>query len=500
MVEWFRTNLGVLYKGTVALSFKRRVFGEHLTSIEIFKRFILPEIKNNLRSYRWVDLFCGEGNLILPILELIPEKERIDFFKKHIYMFDIQEELVKKAINNARQYGIPFEIAKENILVRDTIQNYPTFILKNDLPVYHITNPPYLYLGYIVKHKEIRKYLEYFKGENEGYQDLYQLALINDLRHGIEKMIYIIPSNFLFGFSVSNKIRMDFFNWYTIAKAYIFERKIFEYTGTNVIISFFERKKSPDRKPIIFKGIKINNTIKERTYVLKPKNKYRAGNEFEEFVDNYRTLKPLRVYFYLTMEEVKQRQGDREIWVIDANSFDGKTYGKKKIFVNEKLFQKIKSNVLFVRTVDTGSLEGRAGLYVIRDVFGVDGILVSKDKYRNHPIQVFFKPTLSIEDQFLLKDYFNLLLEYFREITDSEFMTTYKYSDSEYTRKYLGLKQIKALIETFPILDLNEDKKRKLVDLVVHKNVEELVSFIKKINTYKKFFFGEELLANENWR
>jgi methylase of polypeptide subunit release factors len=458
---------------------KRRILGEHLTPVKIFKNFILPEIKNNLYDYIWVDLFCGEGNLILPILELIPEKERIDFFKKHIYMFDIQPELVKKAINNAKQYGIPFEIAKENILVRDTIQNYPDFILTNDLPVYHITNPPYLYIGHIAKHKATKEYLEYFKGENEGYQDLYQLALMNDLRHGIEKMIYIIPSNFLFGFSVSNKIRMDFFYWYTITKAYIFEKKVFEHTGTNVIISFFERKKSLDRKPIIFKGVKINNTIKERTYVLKPENKYRAGNEFEEFVNNYKTSKPLRVIFYLTMEEVKQNQGDKEIWVIDANSFNGKTYEKKKIFVNEKLFQKIKSNVLFVRTVDTGSLEGRAGLYVIRDAFGVDGILVSKDKYRTHPIQVFLEPSLSIKAQLLLKDYFNLILEYFREITDSEFMTTYKYSNSKYTRKYLGLKQVKALIETFPLLELNEDERKKLANLVVYKNVEELVSFIK---------------------
>ncbi len=90
----------------------------------------------------------------------------------------------------------------------DTIKNYPRFILDGDLPVYHITNPPYLYIGYIVKHEETRKYLDYFKGENRGYQDLYQLALMNDLRNGIKKMIYIIPSNFLFGFSVSNNIRL----------------------------------------------------------------------------------------------------------------------------------------------------------------------------------------------------------------------------------------------------------------------------------------------------
>lgn len=50
----------------------------------------------------------------------------------------------------------------------------------------------------------------YFSGPNNGYQDLYQIALINDLRNNIFNMIYIIPTNFLFGFSVSNKIRMDF--------------------------------------------------------------------------------------------------------------------------------------------------------------------------------------------------------------------------------------------------------------------------------------------------
>ncbi|MFN3967146.1 MAG: hypothetical protein ACK4JE_05565 [Endomicrobiia bacterium] len=86
---------------------------------------------------------------------------------------------------------------------------------------YHITNPPYLYLGYIAKNSE--RNLKYFSGPNEGYQDLYQIALINDLRHNLEKLIYIIPTNFLFGFSISNKIRKDFFPFYNIKKAIIFE-------------------------------------------------------------------------------------------------------------------------------------------------------------------------------------------------------------------------------------------------------------------------------------
>ncbi|MEN6295667.1 MAG: SAM-dependent DNA methyltransferase, partial [Chloroherpetonaceae bacterium] len=75
-----------------------------------------------------------------------------------------------------------------------------------------------------------------------GYQDLYQLGLKNDLKHNLSKMIYIIPSNFLFGYTSSNKIKYDFFKYYSINKAVIFEKEIFEYTGTNVAICFFERK------------------------------------------------------------------------------------------------------------------------------------------------------------------------------------------------------------------------------------------------------------------
>lgn len=460
----------------------KRVYGEYLTPIDIFKRFILPQIKGEIHNYRWVDMFCGEGNLILPMLDLLSEDERVEFFKEHIFLFDVQEKLVEKARLNAMKYGIPREIAEKNILQMDTIKNYPRFILDGKLPVYHITNPPYLYIGYIVKHEETRKYLDYFKGENRGYQDLYQLALMNDLRNGIKRMIYIIPSNFLFGFSVSNKVRRDFLKFYNIKKAIIFEKKIFEDTGTNVVICFFERKSIPKIEKIVFEGVKINSDVKKRVYILEPKNNYRAGNEFEEFITKYKAPKPLEVSYYLTIKEVEENRGNNRVVVIDVNAFNGKDYEKRTIYINDYLYHKIKSNILFVRTLDTGGFDGRAGLYIIKDVFGVEGILVSKSTYRTHPIHIFFNPQISKDDQILLKRYFNLVLEYFREITDSEFMTTYKYSNSEYTRKYLGLKQVKGLIETFPILSLQGDEKAKFKELVERNDVRELISFVKRFN------------------
>ena len=102
------------------LNKKRRVYGEHLTPIQVFKEFILPEIKDKLYDYIWINLFAGKGNLILPILELIPKNERVEFFREHIFLSDIQEELVKQAIQNVVNYGIPKEIAKQNIVQRDT--------------------------------------------------------------------------------------------------------------------------------------------------------------------------------------------------------------------------------------------------------------------------------------------------------------------------------------------------------------------------------------------
>jgi len=462
----------------VVLTKRFRVYGQYFTPVEIFKTYILPEIRDKLYNYLWVDLFAGEGNLILPILEEIPLNEREDFFREHIYLFDIHPKMVESAIQNAIKYGIPEKLARERIKVRDTIANYPEFILQEKFPVYHITNPPYLYLGYISKHKEMTKYLKYFEEENEGYQDLYQLALINDLRHDIKKMIYIIPANFLFGGSISNKIRNDFLPFYRITKAIVFEKKIFKHTGTHTVICFFERKSTRKDEIQKFKALKLNSKEKLRVYILKPKYHYRAGTEFKDFCSIMKVKNPIKVKFYLFLEEIKKNHGDCEIKVLDVNEYTSKGYTVKRFKVNNALCRKVKDNILFVRTLDTGTKGGRAGLYVIKEVFGVDGLLVSKAPYRTHPIQLFLDPSLSYQDQIFLKDYFNLILEYFRELTDSEFMTTYKYSQSEYTRKYLGLTQVKDLIATFPILELTEESKEELKALVYSGNVEGVINFL----------------------
>ncbi|MFX1489904.1 MAG: N-6 DNA methylase, partial [Promethearchaeota archaeon] len=428
----------------------KRKYGSHLTSTDIFQEYILPDIKPILKDYIWIDLYAGEGNLILPILDVIPIEEREEFFRGHIFLFDIQSTMVEKCIENAKSLGISKNTIKKNIRLRDNLESFPQFLKKEKLPIFHITNPPYLYLGYIRKHIETKSFLKHFANQNIGYQDLYQIAMINDLRNDIENLIYIIPSNFLFGAAVSNKFRLDFLNFYNIEKMIIFETKIFEDTGTNICIGFFKRKPIPRLKNIEFEGIKIKKKNKriEKRYILKPEFKYRAGSEFEEFLEEYHTQEALKVKYYLLKKEILANQGDKKIRVIDANNYHSNEYKRLELQINGKLKNEIVSNILYLRTVDTGSYNGRVGLGVITEDFKVDGIYVSGNTYRTHPIHIFFEPNIPFHEQKLLKDYFNFILEFYREKLDSEFLTTYKYSNAEYTRKYLGLTQARKLIQT----------------------------------------------------
>jgi len=460
----------------------RRTHGEHLTSKEIFLEFIFPEIKDRLKQHIWVDLYCGEGNLILPILEHLPDNEKISFFKNQVYLFDVQPKMVEKCIENAIHHNIPQEVAEKNILLRDNLIDFPVSLKEKKLPIFHVTNPPYLYLGYIRKHEETQKYLKFFEGNNKGYQDLYQIAMINDLRNKIKNLIYIIPSNFIFGASVSNKFRLDFLKHYKINKMFIFETRKFEFTGTNICIAFFERKLNIKVEPLEFmvEKYKKKDVIIKKQYVLNPEFKYRAGSEFDEFIKKCRAKNPLTVKYYLLREEVIKNKGSHDISVIDANKYENNEYKKLALHVSDELKQKIESNILYAQTVDKGSLSGRVGLGVVEAEFSVKGIYVSTNTYRTHPIQVFFEPELSTEDQLLLLKYFNFILEAFRYKLDSEFLTTYKYSDAEYTRKYLGLTQVRGLIETFPILDLSEKNKKELGMLIDSNEFQDTINYINK--------------------
>ncbi|MEM4165502.1 MAG: N-6 DNA methylase [Nitrososphaerales archaeon] len=424
--------------------------GLFYTPAEVFRKYVLPKLKDSLWDYTWIDLYCGKGDLIIPIVKDIEENNRNKFFSEHIRCFDIDEHALSLFADRLRQIGVKDELIKKNLIQLDTLKEFPSF--EYSYPLYHITNPPYLYKGYMPKTEKTRDLLQYFKGKREPLQDLYQVALFNDLMKGLDKMIYIIPTNFLFGDANANHIRQLIFKYYNLVDLYILEKKVFSDTGTNTCVCFFEKKAIPSEADQIVYATKISKDgEKKRAYKLSKKFRWRAGSEFYEFVERFKADKPLDFEYYLMKKDVEANKGDYEVILLDVNN-----YTKLVAKVNKELHDRIKSNVLFLKTLDTGRFEGRAGLYECKKVFGVDGIMVSKDyTYRTHPIQIFFKSRLSYDEQVFVKDWFNYILNKLREEYDSDFMTTYRESTRYYTRKYLGLNQARAIIETCPLSDVN---------------------------------------------
>jgi len=67
---------------------------------------------------------------------------------------------------------------------------------------------------------------------------------------------------------------------------------------------------------------------------------------------------------------------------------------------------------------------------------------------------------------------------------DSEFLTTYKYSNSVYTRKYLGLTQVRNIIKTFPF-NLNKKTDNKMESFIENNEFNNLINFLTEIHSIK---------------
>ena len=102
-------------------------------------------------------------------------------------------------------------------------------------------------------------------------------------------------------------------SFYNIKKAEIFERKMFEFTGTNVCICFFETKSQPSQKPVVFQALKTNRKTTQKEYHLLPRNFYRACGEFDEYVLYFKSPNLLKIKFYLTIEEVAKNKRERKL-------------------------------------------------------------------------------------------------------------------------------------------------------------------------------------------
>lgn len=476
-------------------NFRKKLYGAYETPKWIFDKYIFPKIVDKLYNYIWVDMFCGSGNLVLPILEHVEKDKRVDFFEKHVFLYDILPEMVQCARNKAIRLGIPEELAKRNIQVRDTLKNYPTEILRKGKPVFHITNPPYLYTE-IPQIDEKRFITDFWRKQLKNtklFRDPYHLALYNDLVHGIEKMIYIVPMNFLYGSGEKIRVRKILLRHYYILDAIFFDTDVFEETGQRVALFYFSRKQYgiDEKQELELLWIRSNNVEKKRKIVLLPEDDYRPSTSFEEFVKRNKSMRPLKVKFLLHVSELEKNKGDNRIVCIDTNEYEygANTYNRKEFFVNNQLYEKIIGNQLYLRTIDKAGDEKKLGLYRVKDDFGADCLMYSVKRTKPRTLlHVFIEPKLSNEEQCLLMKYFNVLIEYFRHVDEEMFLKIFKYDKyRDKARRYLSITQARKLIETFPILELSSNEKNEFKKIVEKGDAEKIIEFVKKRK--KRLFF-----------
>jgi len=278
--------------------------------------------------------------------------------------------------------------------------------IKNPLKYnFVLTNPPYLNIN--KANSEIKK--QYFDKNN--LEDLYQISLFSILNS--DEGIAIVPINFLSAEN-SRRIRDMFFSKFEIVEMNYFRHQVFPDTTYNVI-AFYYRKKSNyfnDKfsiKTHIYPGDKIID-IK-----LKKDFSWTINGEFLKIIKNQRNELGIR---RLTEKDISLKRGLMEM---PAAFNHIKNIGTIK--VSKNLFDDIKSNIILLKAIDSGTEKGKIALEDVRK-YGIY-CLVSKETSR-HMVYFIFKDKIPITAQKEIIDIFNREINEMREKHSSLFLTNYR--------------------------------------------------------------------------
>ncbi len=335
--------------------------------------YILKELEKYIKGKIVVDPFAGGGDLIF-----WAKKNKA----KSVKGYDVDKKYVDG----------------KSVFYRDSINNPSKY-------KFVLTNPPYLNIN--KASKEIKE--RYFK--NSYFEDLYQISLNSILDS--EEGIVIVPINFLSAEN-SKKIRDKFFGKFEIVEMNYFAHQVFPDTTYNVIAFYYRKKNSY-----------FNDTFTIKTYIY-PQNKimnielkrdleWAINGSFLKIINNQKN--ELGVY-RLTEKDVKKNHGD-----IKVPAAYNHVKNSKAITVSKNLYDLIKSNIILLKAIDSGTEEGKISLENIRK-YNVD-CLVSKESSR-HMIYFIFKNKISIAEQERIIEIFNLEINKMREKYSSLFLTNYR--------------------------------------------------------------------------
>ncbi|OHA14237.1 MAG: hypothetical protein A2909_02925 [Candidatus Tagabacteria bacterium RIFCSPLOWO2_01_FULL_39_11] len=351
--------------------------------------YILKGLNKYVRDKNIIDPFAGNGDLIK-----WAKKNKV----KNIKGYDIDD----KYINN------------KNVFLNDSVNNQ----LKYD---FVLTNPPYLNVNKADQDTKEK----YFK--NFDFEDLYQISLFSILNSN--EGIVIVPINFLSAEN-SKKIRNIFFSKFKIIEMNYFKQQVFPDTTYNVIAFYYKRKNYFENQFLIKTYVYPDNKIVRIR--LKKDFDWTIGGEFSKEIRDRANL--LGIY-RLTEKDISGQTG-----LIEINASYNHVKTRLKIKVSEDVYKIIKSNIILLKAIDSGSDIGKIALEDIRK-YGTD-CLISKLSSR-HMIYLVFKKQISVAEQKKIIELFNKEINKLREFYLSLFLTNYRDNDRkrisfDFTYKFIN--------------------------------------------------------------
>jgi len=363
--------------------------------------YILRNLEKYIKGKEIIDPFAGNGDLI-------------NWAKKHavkkIKGFDVD----RKFIDN------------KNVFYSDSISNPKKY-------KFVLTNPPYLNVnkaGREVKDK-------YF--EKNYFEDLYQISLYSIMNS--DEGIVIVPINFLSAEN-SQRIRDSFFSKFRIVEMDYFKQQVFLDTTYNVIAFYYKKKRNPfedkfNIKTHIYPDNKIVNIELNKRF------HWTIGGELLDTIRNQKNVLGIR---RLTEKDLEKEKGQIKVRAAYNHIKD-----ILEIRVSKEMYDLMRSNLIFLKAIDSGSEDGKLALDNIKD-YGVE-CLISKESSR-HMIYLIFNKPLKISEQKRIIDLFNREIGKLRESHFSLFLTNYRDKD----RKRISFDFVYKFINYLYINKLNKKR------------------------------------------
>ncbi|MBL7155207.1 MAG: hypothetical protein ISS88_01740 [Candidatus Portnoybacteria bacterium] len=272
-----------------------------------------------------------------------------------------------------------------------------------------LTNPPYLNINKADKNIK-NKYFNSF-----DFEDLYQISLysIMDSQEGI----VIVPINFLSAEN-SKKIRNIFFSKFRVIEMNYFKEQVFPDTTYNVIAFYYKKKKDYFGNKFSIKT-HIYPEGKTVNIELKKVFDWTIGGEISSLIKDEKNS--LGIY-RLTEKDILNKPG-----LIEVTAAYNHIKNTLKLRVPKDVYKIIKSNIILLKAIDSGTEQGKIALENIKEKYGID-CLISKTSSR-HMIYLIFKENVSVAEQEKIIELFNKEMSKFREAHLSLFLTNYRDND-----------------------------------------------------------------------